>query len=359
MKTVSMFVEKNDQYEDVEVTDSDQESDSDPEPCSMPEATTEEAQLPPEPEDVNLDPPGVWTDLEAAEKLLQMYPHLRYCEGKLHIFDDKTGMWSSDKVVLHRIIKDRTDHLRVLKKDKMGGTILTSNSYGNTASLMARLPDFLKALCLDNRWLAEHAHTSLGKILFLNGFYDFTTDTFHPQFDPKILFVDRINRAFDPASVDDEYMQSVNERFFELPLGKNLGGYIKLNLARGLAGDMIKRMIFGLGYTNCGKTVLVQALQNSIGGYFGTFNGETLNYRSTSNDEAQVMRPFYLLSFKRIIVSNEVMVKYDGTTKMNGNMIKKISSGGDKCVARWFGNGIYTALLSCSHGKPSTCNRAL
>ena len=53
MKTVPMFVEKNDQYEDVEVTDSDQESDSDPEPCSMPEAaTTEEAQLPPEPEDM-------------------------------------------------------------------------------------------------------------------------------------------------------------------------------------------------------------------------------------------------------------------------------------------------------------------
>ena len=47
-------------------------------------------------------------------------------------------------------------------------------------------------------------------------------------------------------------------------------------IARGLSGECMKRIIFGLGGTNGGKSIMSLALQFSLGGYFGSFNGEIL-----------------------------------------------------------------------------------
>jgi phage/plasmid-associated DNA primase len=112
-----------------------------------------------------------------------------------------------------------------------------------------------------------------------------------------------------------------------------MGDYMALNLARGLAGDKMKRIIFGLGGTNCGKSVLTTACRLSCGEYVGSFNAENLAYRQSSNDEAAIMRWAMLARFKRLLFSNELK----NTTDLNGNMIKKISSGGDSIVARCHG----------------------
>jgi len=101
-------------------------------------------------------------------------------------------------------------------------------------------------------------------------------------------------------------------------------------LARGLAGDVMKRAIFALGPSNTGKGVLTTATMSSCGDYIGAFNAENLSYRQSSNDEAQIMRWALLLRYKRIIISNEI--KSD--VELNGNMIKKIASGGDPLIGR-------------------------
>ena len=103
-----------------------------------------------------------------------------------------------------------------------------------------------------------------------------------------------------------------------------------LNLARALAGDLVKRICFGLGPTNCGKSVLVKAVTLSCGGYAGTFNAENLAYRQSSADEAAIMRWVLGLCSKRFIFSNEIK----STTDLNGNLMKKISSGGDSIIGR-------------------------
>lgn len=92
----------------------------------------------------------------------------------------------------------------------------------------------------------------------------------------------------------------------------------------------MKRIIFGLGGTNSGKTTLTNAVTLSCGDYVGCYNAENLAYRNTSNDEAQIMRWAMLLKFKRIIFSNEMK----STAEINGDMLKKISSGGDTLIGR-------------------------
>ena len=52
----------------------------------------------------------------------------------------------------------------------------------------------------------------------------------------------------------------------------------------------MKKIIFGLGETNAGKSTYVDATTNTFGDYIGTFNGENLCIKNSTADEAQLMR---------------------------------------------------------------------
>jgi hypothetical protein len=282
---------------------------------------------------------GVWSDKEAAELVFELYPHWVFCLGELYVYDRTTGKWDTSETSHYRVIMSLSDKLFVLTNDKDGNPVRTKNSYGNSEGLMKRLPKIIKTMCEDNNWIDVKQYSSLGKILFTNGYYDFKAGKFYAKgvdgFDaPEILFMNRINRSFEGFDDEDmEYIESIKKRFFHDPLGVEMGNYMALNLARGLAGDKMKRIIFGLGGTNCGKSVLATACRLSCGEYVGSFNAENLAYRQTSNDEAAVMRWVMLARFKRLMFSNELK----NTTDLNGNMIKKISSGSDSIVARGHG----------------------
>ena len=133
--------------------------------------------------------------------------------------------------------------------------------------------------------------------------------------------------------LDDEervYMEDIKRRLFNEPLGVDVGDYFLLNIAQALSGKRLKRIEFGLGGTDRGKSTITTACLSSLGDYAGSFNAENLAYRNTSQDEAQIMRWALLLRHKRVIVSN----KMKSTVELNGNMIKKISSGGDRIIGR-------------------------
>ena len=146
----------------------------------------------------------------------------------------------------------------------------------------------------------------------------------------------RIDEDFEALDDEEvEYMDTIKKRIFHDPLGVELGNYFLEMTARGFSGECMKRILFGLGGTNGGKSIMTLAFQFSLGGYFGTFNGENLVYNKSSADEAQKLRWALLLRFKRIIMSNE-MKNTDGNKAicMDGNMLKKISAGGDPMIGR-------------------------
>jgi hypothetical protein len=282
---------------------------------------------------------GVWDDEEAAKTVFKLYPHWVCCENVLFVYDVSTGLWCNDTVVHNKIIISLKNNLFVLLKNNQGGILVTTTSYGNNLTLMNKIAPILKTMCINNDWITDMENTSLGKILFANGIYNFKTSQFHLAVDgkfdcPEILFGARLKQDFNNFTDEDMlYMETIKKRFFHDPLGQEMGDYLLQNLSRAIAGDLMKRICFGLGESNSGKSTLAKAYLASFGGYVGSFNAENLCYKNTGADEAQLMRWAYLLRFKRVIFSNEI--KTD--VALSGNLIKKISSGGDGIVARLHG----------------------
>jgi hypothetical protein len=283
-------------------------------------------------------------DNRAANIIIENYPHWKYCNQQLYVFDDKTGMWSTNRAIQNNIIGNLANKLNIIKMTK-DGYEYTGKNYANCHNKRKDVYEYIHQKTVDDDWILRSQHKSLGKILFTNGIYDFRKSIFISSelngFDPEIVFYCRIDHDFTHFSDDDmAYIETIRERLFYLPLGKDVGNYVILNLARGLAGDMMKRVMFGLGMSNTGKGIMTKALQLSCGQYVDTFNAENLAYSSSSSDEAQKLRWAYLLQFKRIIISNEIT----NDKPLNGNIMKKVCSGGDALKGRLHG-GLETSFV--------------
>lgn len=245
-------------------------------------------------------------------------------------------MWRNNKTIYFSIIEKFEKELTVLVQDKYGCLKATQKSYGNTLSLMERLPPLIKALCINDNWLLDTQYSSLGKLLFNNGYFDMREGHFYEKkyFKPEIVFFGKINRDFiEPNEKDLEYIDDLEHRLFFNVLGEEVGTYFLSMLSRGLAGDMMKNIMFCLGDSNCGKSTLTTAIINSCGDYAGSFNAENLAITKSTQDEAQKMRWAMLLRYKRFIFSNEMKSHIE----IDGTMIKKISSGGDQITGRTHG----------------------
>lgn len=270
-------------------------------------------------------------DATAAENVLEKFPDWKYYKGDLYVFDVDTGIWTTDHAVKNKIVTKCADVLHIMKQDQNGNLQQTGKNYARCHHKRLNIFTFIEERVIDGNWMDRVETSSLGKLLFANGVLDMRTGKFYDKFDPEIYFEYGFNYNFETYSEEDvEYMDSIRRRIFCASPGEESGNYLLLQIARALAGDVMKRVIFGLGLTDTGKSSLSLAIKYSLGGYAGEYNAEKLTETDSNEDEAQKMRWALLLRFKRIIYSNEMRT----TKNISHNMIKKISSGGDALTAR-------------------------
>ena len=274
-------------------------------------------------------------DKEASDILYEeLKEDLVYCENNYYYRHE--NIWISDEKSIRSLIRSYVMNSNIYKRgDGDDKNVLEYSSNYSSASQITHCILDLAVCNTNNNWLRNGQLSSLGKILFDNGYYDFRNEKFYSnesdEFDKSIIFMGKIHHSFAHFSDDDmAYMHEIKNKMFYQTLGEDVGNYFIENLARGLAGDLMKKIFFGLGGTNTGKSKLTTAIKLSFGDYFGSFNGENLTYRNTSQDEAAQMRWCMLLKYKRVIISNELRT----TSEISGNMVKKLSSGGDTLIGR-------------------------
>jgi hypothetical protein len=282
----------------------------------------------------------VRNETEASETIYKLYPHWVFCKETLWVFDESCGIWRCDETSYFQVLKKYEHNIRCVDVINIKGKSIevpsNSKGYGLNVNLKRLVIPEIKTLCRNDDWLKQTENSSLYKLLFNNGYLDLKTGLFHTEFNPDIVFFGKIHQDWTEFSEEDkEYMYDIRQRLFYNSLGNGVGDYLIINLARGLAGEVMKRMIFGLGNTNSGKGVLTTSLMLSCGDYIGSFNAENLSYNNSSADQSAQNRWIMLLRYKRIIISNEI--SNESKVKLNGNSIKKLASGGDTLVGRTHG----------------------
>ncbi len=201
-------------------------------------------------------------DLEARDLVFErIKDDIVFCKGVLYYRENHIWIDCGDSIfdMLIELVMSMKIYKRTEKDD-----VEYSHIYSCAKNIT------LSVICLvksksNNNWLKIGQYSSLGKILFENGYYDFKKKEFYKfddvEFDKSIVFTGKIHHSFEPFTGDEiDYMDSIQERLFYNTLGEAVGDYLILNIARGLAGDMMKRIMFGLGGTNTGKSVLTSAV---------------------------------------------------------------------------------------------------
>jgi len=264
-------------------------------------------------------------DLEAGELIyLELKNVLVYSKGLFYY--KKNNLWTSDIDEIRSSVRHYVMKAQIYKLDPHNELQDYSQNIQKATNITTCVLDTAMYHKNDN-WVALLFPSSLGYVLFNNGYWDCRLGVFRTtgseEFDSSILFTEKI--PFDYETFDDqEYMTRLRRLFFTDPFGDRVGSYYLLQLARALAGDCMKRFLVGVGSSNTGKSMITSALASACGGYFDGWTAGNIVYKLSSQDEAQQRRWMYLLRTKRIIVSNELK----STTSIDGNMIKTMSNGG-------------------------------
>ena len=265
-------------------------------------------------------------DLEAGELIYaELKDILVYSKGSFYY--KKDNLWIQDIEEIRSSIRHYVMKSKIYKLDQYNELQDYSQNIRNATNISTSVLDTVMSHKNDN-WINQLFQSSLGYVLFNNGYWDCRQGLFHATgsdtFDSSILFTEKIPFDYDVSFDDHQYMDRLRRLFFTDPFGASVGHYYLLQLARALAGDCMKRFLVGVGSSNTGKSMITSALSSACGGYFEGWTAGNLVYKQSSQDEAQQQRWLYLLRTKRIIVSNELK----STSAIDGNMIKKMSNGG-------------------------------
>ncbi len=298
----------------------------------------------------------VFSDTEAMHRLGELYNYTDIddnviklwvtCCDTLYVFDKNTGMWCNDSNIQLGIIQKYEKQLMIGRKSTFGKDekdINTGKSYGNDLKKMQNLLTLMKTYNVDNNWIKNNGDSSLGKLLFNNGYFDFTRKVFIPKdkvndvdeygFNPKFVFMVKIDHDWDYTINDDsDYVKDVRRKLFYQTYSKEVGNYVMELFAMALAGKIMKLILFCVGGTNSGKSTLTNAIKKSCGNCFASFDANNLVDTKKSGDMGQQMRPFYLQRYKRGLIANEL----PSHSKLNATLIKNLT-GSDGVEGREHG----------------------
>ena len=182
---------------------------------------------------------------------------------------------------------------------------------------------------VDKLWLSN-----LYKLCFKNGYYDFKKGKL-VDYDNETHTTIKINRDLEVP--DQKIVQDVYDKILN-PIFNNDKELMRcwLNyIARGLAGHIEdKNWGVGIGERDCGKGVLVGMLESCFGEYCRSTNSENFLFKKGQSDSAKALSWLVPFEFRRLLLTNEITVDAEGKYRINGNTLKKLSSGGDKIEAR-------------------------
>jgi hypothetical protein len=209
----------------------------------------------------------------------------------------------------------------------------------NTASIKSLITLIMASIPINNMFLNDLWNSTLNKIYFENGYYDFTKNQF-------IKTEDFIAYHLIPRNYNDISNKKIREEIYNKILnpifsyeneddiiGKQKRDTFLYKMSRCMSGDYkSKNWFIMIGMRNCGKSVLTSLLQNCFSTYINFTNAE--NFKVSTTDDIQKKLGWMIdVEFSRLIITQEISI-VNKNDKICSATIKKCCSGGDSICAR-------------------------
>ena len=273
-------------------------------------------------------------DSYAAKTFVSLMEGKIVLDGCVWVFDDNTGIWTSEDNSLHRKMVEFGEKLVFRQMGPMGPKVF---NYSGDVAHQDRLRRSLPAVLPDRRgYFFDRIETSVNHLLFADGIYNFETHTFTKGFDPAIIFFGAVPRPF-PAERNEEAIEFVRTKFFRDPFKNPAVGDALIHfLARGVAGHYeAKKVVVAYGPENSTKGSLTKHLETTFGkGLIGTFHGDSLLMRTGDVEATKSLSWVKKFCDKRIAYSSEISISKEKPKPINGNLLKSLSGGGDTITLR-------------------------
>ena len=268
-------------------------------------------------------------DVYATRKFIDlMKDNISRDNSEVYYFNDDNGMWETgDTAFKTALIKVKNELIFTDYSESKPKII----NYGGKLVYMKAIHNLILSQLPENNFISKNIESSIGKLLFADGYYDFNKRIFTEGFNNKIIFLKRINRLY-PQEKDEKIINEVNKILFidgfDFEDGKESGEYLKKVLCVGLVGDYYrKKFYFCNGERNSGKSLLTKSFRESFGGYVDEYDANNLLLNSNAQDEAKKLAWTVDLIGVRLAFSNEC--RMDKNKSLDGNLIKPLSSGSD------------------------------
>lgn len=181
---------------------------------------------------------------------------------------------------------------------------------------------------IDNDLNNKIYNSTLKKLCFNNGYYDFNQMKFINNFD-NIETNIKINMDYPKRNDND--INSIYEKILNPIFGGELLQPFLHFIARVMAGESQDKLwSICLGERDCGKGVISDLLSNTFQNYVCSINANSLKVDKNNGDEAKKLSWLYHAQYARVLLGNEIA----NNNIIDGNLIKKICSGGDKIQMR-------------------------
>lgn len=274
-------------------------------------------------------------DVEAADVIMQRLADVLRKADDNRVFIKNDNVWVSDQNLVDSILRQHVLRSGINRVDKEGCkpyAAMVTHARNIVTAIRDLLPvtdNFIKLL----------RESSVGKLCFKNGVYDFKTKRLLSYEESGVYTMVHTGRDYVDHGSIPEFLAvkaEVKRMVFEGALGKQADMYNK-RLARGLAGHIVDKVWTVMeGLRNSGKGALLKWLQTAFGKYVVTIIAENFLLRPGDSNAEEALKGKWMIDceYARLAFSSEIKMDPDSKIKLSGNDIKKFASGGDTVQVR-------------------------
>ena len=252
------------------------------------------------------------------------------CRGRVW-FRDPSFQWHSgdNKEVLALVAKAVSEmHIFGPNMCSLSRNVTVQEGIGHKHMIARELVDTAP---VDNTWVDRVRKENVGRLCFLDGYWDFAKREFVAE---QVDTLARVEMLF-PAR--DEAAMAELEQKVVVPILGPLRDSMLSWLSRGLAGMVVDKS-FGvwLGERDSGKSALIGLNENTFGSQLvATLNAETFMIKQFQDQDTSKQLGFMLqCEHARLIFTNECEIDPTKPQALSGALLKKFCSGGDSITAR-------------------------